>query len=78
MDEYEWEHTDTFAGEANYCWVRRGTVTARNLNHAVRLAKKAAGINGVRCYREEYHGVGGAILRPIGWAQIMFITYKEG
>ena len=77
MTEYEFEHTDTFGGEANYCWVNRGTVMARSLDHAVRLAKAACGLTGVRCKREEYSGVGGAILRPCGWAQIMFVTYKE-
>lgn len=30
---YEYEHTDTFAGEANYCWVRRGKVTMPELTH---------------------------------------------
>jgi hypothetical protein len=30
---YEYEYTDTFAGEANYCWVRRGKVTMPCLTH---------------------------------------------
>lgn len=30
---YEYEYTDTFAGEANYCWVRRGKVTMPELTH---------------------------------------------
>jgi len=30
---YEYEYTDTFAGEANYCWVRRGKVTMPGLSH---------------------------------------------
>lgn len=30
---YEFEHTDTFGGEANYAWVKRGTVTMPELTH---------------------------------------------
>lgn len=26
MHKYQVEYTDTFAGEANYCWVKRATV----------------------------------------------------
>lgn len=30
---YDVEYTDTFAGEANYCWVVRKTVTMPELTH---------------------------------------------
>jgi hypothetical protein len=30
---YNVEYTDTFAGEANYAWVRRATVTMPELTH---------------------------------------------
>jgi hypothetical protein len=30
---YDVEYTDTFAGEANYCWVKRETVTMPELTH---------------------------------------------
>jgi hypothetical protein len=33
MNTYEYEYTDTFAGEANYCWVKRGKVTMPELTH---------------------------------------------
>ena len=33
MHTYSIEVTDTFAGEANYCWVRRYTVTTPELTH---------------------------------------------
>lgn len=32
-NKYEIELTDTFGGEANYCWVRRGTVHMPELTH---------------------------------------------
>lgn len=33
MNTYEYEYTDTFTGEANYCWVKRGKVTMPELAH---------------------------------------------
>jgi len=45
------EYTDTFGGEANYCWVRRATLdipdgTGRRA--IMRRAKAAMGISGLR------------------------------
>jgi hypothetical protein len=64
---YEYEYTDTFGGEANYCWVKRGEVWARDKNHALRLAKKALGLNGVRC---RFSGIGWV---PSGTCTILFV-----
>ena len=33
MQTYSYEFTDTFGGEANYCWVKRGTVSVPELVH---------------------------------------------
>lgn len=33
MNKYQAEYTDTLDGEANYCWVRRETVTMPELTH---------------------------------------------
>lgn len=33
MNRYDWEYTDTFGGDANYSWVRRGTVRMPELTH---------------------------------------------
>ena len=33
MNQYEVEYTDTFGGEANYCWVKRATVSVPELPH---------------------------------------------
>ena len=30
---FTYEYTDTFGGEANYCWVKRGTVNVPELTH---------------------------------------------
>lgn len=48
MTKWNWEYTDTFGGEANYCWVRRGTIEMpeKASNRAViRAAKKAAEVS---------------------------------
>ena len=31
MQTYEYEYTDTFGGDANYCWVKRGKVHVPDL-----------------------------------------------
>lgn len=70
----EFEHTDTFCGEANYCWVNReefelpSDISDLAL---VRRAKKWAGLNGVRC---RVDNLGDRIdIRPYGICQILFI-----
>ena len=69
-----YEMTDTFGGEANYSWVRRGEVSlpegASDLA-LVRRVKKALGLEGVRCRREDYGDQ--IVLRPVGYCHIVFI-----
>ena len=33
MNRYNVEYTDTFGGQANYCWVRRATIRMPELTH---------------------------------------------
>jgi len=33
MHSYNIEYTDTFGGEANYCWIKRANVTMPELTH---------------------------------------------
>jgi hypothetical protein len=33
MHTFEFEYTDTFCGEANYCWVKRGKVHVPEMVH---------------------------------------------
>jgi len=74
----QWEVTDTFGGEANYSWVKRGTIECRKGEDysdlaAVRRVKKAIGWNGLRCDVES--SCDDIILRPCGMAQVCFITF---
>ena len=68
------EMTDTFGGEANYSWTRRGQITlpegASDLA-LVRRVKKALGLEAVRCKREDYGDQ--IVLRPVGYCFIVFI-----
>jgi hypothetical protein len=69
------ELTDTFAGEANYSWVRRvefeapETITDRAL---VRLGKAVLGLSGVRCVTYNHGDM--LELRPVGSCTVMFLS----
>jgi len=77
-----YEMTDTFAGEANYSWVRRGAVQIRKRGkwgesfsnyerRIVRAVKAELGLTGVRCQRVSYGEQ--IVLRPVGCCHIVFI-----
>ena len=51
------EYTDTFGGEANYCWVNRATLTLPvgiSDKAILRRAKAAMGLTGMRGRTENY------------------------
>ncbi len=55
--EMEIEYTDTFGGEANYCWVKRETLTLPvgiSDIAIMRRAKAAMGLTGVKGRTENY------------------------
>ncbi len=45
MQYFYFEITDTFAGEANYCWVKRYAVNANKLHGALCKLSKELGLN---------------------------------
>lgn len=71
------EYTDTFAGEANYSWVRRAHVPVDGLSDRalVRRAKAWAGLTGRRCRVENYGDT--IAIYPRGMATVLFIAYSE-
>ena len=75
---YRLELTDTFAGEANYSWVRRGEIAASGDTSRVaivRRAKKWAGLSGLRCRVYDY---GDAIdIRPHGRCVVLFVIWSS-
>lgn len=71
--QYSAEYTDTFAGEANYSWVRRTTFTAPdNASNStlVRRAKHALGLAG-RHRTEQWGDV--LAVYPRGECTVLFI-----
>jgi hypothetical protein len=76
---YEIEVTDTFGGEANYCWVKRGETRAQSRRGRIEAAKRLAGWGGwCRVHVDDSGDM--LTLRPTatsGVCQIAFVTYKE-
>jgi hypothetical protein len=76
MSSVSWELTDTFCGQANYAWVRRGTTQLKN--NASRLAimravKRDLGLSGVRCKVADYGNM--MELKPHGACIVAFIDF---
>ena len=72
------EITDTFHGEANYCWVRRGSTTARSRRGIISAVKNLGGWTGWCRVRVEDCG-DTMIVRPTassGVCQIAFVTWE--
>ena len=74
----QYEYTDTFGGEANYSWVKRGTIETKPGEEfsdlvAVRRVKKALGLSGVRC--KVYSDADSITLYPCGSCTVVFITF---
>ena len=73
---YQVEHTDTFSGEANYCWVRRYHCAADlSPRQLVRMAKAACGLTGHPCVVTRYGDM--TAIRPRRICQVIFITWEE-
>ena len=77
MMKYQIEYTDTFGGEANYCWVHRYEIElpdTASIRQICRAAKKAAGLSGVRgvwdTYGEAY------TFRPYRSCTILFVDWE--
>ena len=72
------EHTDTFAGESNYSWVRRETLDVSDAlsdRAIVRRAKAWAGLSGIR---SRVVKMGDMIaIYPRGICHVVFVTFGE-
>ncbi len=64
------EVTDTFGGEANYCWVRRYRIKASSELGAIRKLHNLEGY----AWRKEYDGR----YRAQGACIVAFVEYDEG
>jgi hypothetical protein len=73
---FSYEITDTFSGEANYCWVIRGTVKAKSFRGAITAIKRKEKI---RC-RHLSHDFGDMCRVDFsrgGWLACMFVEYSK-
>lgn len=60
------EVTDVFCGQANYCWVLRGTTKAKTRRGRIEAAKQLAGWTGwVRVQVQDYGDM--LEIRPTPW-----------
>ena len=72
------EHTDTFGGEANYCWCNRSHIAIpETYNQAwiVRKVKEQLGWTGVRCSVEDWGSY--VTIRPADRCEIAFATRDD-
>lgn len=75
---YHIEVTDTFGGEANYCWVKRSYTKVKSRRGLIAAAKRLAGWDGWCRVTVENYG-DGLIIRPTktsGISQIAFVTWE--
>lgn len=81
-ETYSYELTDTFCGEANYSWARRGSVEVKQRKESesykahesriIRAVKASLGYSGQRCRRVD---MGDTIaLYPAGECTVIFIS----
>jgi hypothetical protein len=81
---YAIEVTDTFSGEANYCWVKRGSVPAMPEGLS-RIAERRRAIAAVRevagwpvSLRVSVDDYGDSLtIRPRGVCQVAFVQWEE-
>ena len=78
MYKYNVEYTDTFAGEANYCWVKRDSFMVHKdwkQSFIRRFAKDLVGLKGIRGTWEDM----GDTLKftPRGMNTVLFVNFAE-
>jgi hypothetical protein len=71
--KYDIEITDTFGGEANYSWVRRETVTAKNMLGAVNKIARSYGSG----WRKDWDASDTSRYNLKGACICMFVTEAE-
>ena len=77
---YTIEITDTFGGEANYCWVKRGKTRAKTRRGIIRAVKRAAGWEGWCRVRLDSWCGDTIVIRPTdssGILQIAFVIWED-
>lgn len=77
MNKFTVEYTDTFGGEANYCWVKRDSFLLES-NCATALVKRFAkdlmGLKGVKGRWDDYGD--SYAFRPYGSCTVLFVNME--
>lgn len=76
---YHIEITDTYGGDANYCWVTRGTTKSNSRAGKIAAVKRLAGWQGIRINVEDLGDM--MVIRPCKTerlCQIAFVTWRDG
>ena len=73
MENWNIEITDTFGGQANYCWVRRYTVKAKSIQGAVQKIAREYGSG----WRVAYSDGDSARYNLQGACVCMFVDWCE-
>lgn len=67
MNFYKVEITDTFGGEANYCWIRRYLVKAKSERGAVQMIARRYGPGWKAEYSGRYNLSGACVCMFVDW-----------
>jgi hypothetical protein len=76
--KYTIEYTDTYGGEANYCWVKRESFEGGDSipeHMVIRKLKRLIGLTGVNCKKESYGEM--IKLTPRNSNTVAFITFES-
>jgi hypothetical protein len=71
------EFTDTFQGEANYCWIERYLIRATSLKQAITKAKKARYFSPVPTHRYSHQDGDSARIDFIGAPVCAFVDWID-
>jgi len=73
-----YEMTDTFGGESNYSWVKRGEIENPSSSHRglITQVKSILGVSGMRHRKEDYGDMIKLDLNPAGYCAVIFITWE--
>ena len=75
MAHINYEITDTYGGESNYSWVKRGEFESNKSNLSiVRRVKSELGYNGIRCKVVDFGDT--IALYPYGKCIVIFINFE--
>jgi hypothetical protein len=77
-EKWNVEHTDTYSGQANYCWVDRQVIEVRpgsSQQAIMRVAKAAVGLTGVPG-RTMANGVSYEF-RPYRACEVLFVDWHD-